>query len=214
VATVALIGALGGVVHRVERGDPATGDLLAARMARVEELLATIDGAVWLNQYANPAALEAHSQGTMREIAEALDHRVDWLFVAVSTTGTLGGCRRYVQQHGMNTRLVAVDADGSVLFGGDLVPDRVSRISELDTVVGCRLLARNEAIVAGASSGAVVQAFLQAAPDLAAGARVVLVLHDGGAPYLDTVYNDAWVARQLGVGAGELARRLDLNAST
>ena len=61
---------------------------------------------------------------------------------------------------------------------------------------------------------AVVQAFLQAAPDLAAGARVVLVLHDGGAPYLDTVYNDAWVARQLGVGAGELARRLDLNAST
>lgn len=234
VATVALIGALGGVVHRVERGDPATGDLLAARMARVEELLATIDGAVWLNQYANPAALEAHSQGTMREIAEALDHRVDWLFVAVSTTGTLGGCRRYVQQHGMNTRLVAVDADGSVLFGGDrcerlltgfgagvvspladgLVPDRVSRISELDTVAGCRLLARNEAIVAGASSGAVVQAFLQAAPDLAAGARVVLVLHDGGAPYLDTVYNDAWVARRLGVGAGELARRLDLNAST
>ena len=105
----------------------------------------------------------------------------------------------------MNTRLVAVDADGSVLFGGDrcerlltgfgagvvspladgLVPDRVSRIPELDTVVGCRLLARNEAIVAGASSGAVVQAFLQAAPDLAAGARVVLVLHDGGAPYLD-----------------------------
>ena len=65
----------------------------------------------------------------------------------------------------------ATHADG-------LVPDRVSRISELDTVAGCRLLARNEAIVAGASSGAVVQAFLQAAPGLAAGARVVLVLHD------------------------------------
>ena len=227
-ATVALIGALGGVVHRVQRTDPAVGDLLAARIARVRELVASIDGAVWLNQYANPAALEAHAQGTMREIAEALDHRVDHLFVAVSTTGTLGGCRLYVQRHAMHTRLVAVDADGSVLFGGDrserqltgfgagvvsplaegLVPDQLARISELDTVLGCRLLAGREAIVAGASSGAVVQAFLQAAPEMPPGSRVVLVLHDGGAPYLDTVYDDGWVARQLGVGADELASRL------
>lgn len=226
-ATVALIGALGGVVHRVQRADLAVS-LLAARIARVRELVASIDGAVWLNQYANPAAIEAHAQGTMREIAEAMDHRVDQLFVAVSTTGTLGGCRRYVQQHAMHTRLVAVDAAGSVLFGGDrserlltgfgagvvsplaegLVPDRVARISDLDSVLGCRLLARREAIVAGASSGAVVQAFLQAAPDLPPGSRVVLVLHDGGAPYLDTVYDDGWVARRLGVGAAELASLL------
>ncbi len=226
-ATVALIGALGGVVHRVTEPDAATGDLLAARMARVRELVATMRGAVWLNQYANPAALQAHA-GTMREIAEALDHRVDALFVAVSTTGTLGGCRRYIQQHGMTTRVVAVDAAGSVLFGGErserhltgfgagtvptlaqhLQPDGVARIGEVDTVIGCRLLAAREAIVAGASSGAVVQAFLHAAPALPSGAQVVLLLHDGGVPYLDSVYDDGWVERRLGVGADELRRRL------
>ncbi len=226
--TMALIRALGGIVHKVDRPDPATGDLLAARMALVGELVASIDGAVWLNQYANSAALDAHC-GTMREIAETLHHRVDRLYVAVSTTGTLGGCRRYVQQQAMETRLVAVDAVGSVLFGGGradrelsgfgagtlpalaegLEPDQVARVSEIDTVLGCRLLASREAIVAGASSGAVVQAFLRDAPRLPTGSQVVLLLHDGGAPYLDTVYDDDWVCRRLGLGAADLQRRLD-----
>lgn len=226
-ATVALIVALGAVVHTVERPDPVTGDLLAARMARVRELITILPGAVWLNQYANPAALRAHADGTMREVAEALDHRVDHLFVAVSTTGTLGGCGTYVREHAMRTRLVAVDALGSVLFGGerskrlltgfgagtvpplaeDLQPDAVVRIAEVDSIVGCRLLARREAIVAGASSGAVIQALLRAAPSFAPGDTAVVVLHDGGVPYLDSVYNDAWVEDHLGVDAAELQRR-------
>lgn len=228
VATVALIAALGGVIHRVEQPDPETGDLLAARMARVRELVTSIDGAVWLNQYANPAAIEAHCNGTMREIAEALHDRVDQLFVAVSTTGTLAGCQRYVREHGLDTQLVAVDACGSILFGGsraerqltgfgagtlpalaeNVVPDRVARVADIDSVVGCRLLARREAIVAGASSGAVVHAFLQAAPELPSGSHVVLLLHDGGVPYLDTVYDDEWVQSRLGVGAEQLRQRL------
>ena len=106
-----------------------------------------------------------------------------------------------VQLTGFGAGVVSPLAEG-------LVPDQLARISELDTVLGCRLLAGREAIVAGASSGAVVQAFLQAAPEMPPGSRVVLVLHDGGAPYLDTVYDDGWVARQLGVGADELASRL------
>ncbi len=222
-STAALILALGGIVHTVDRPDPATGDLLAARMARVRDLVARIDGAVWLNQYANHAAIEAH-RGTMREIAEALDHRVDRLYVAVSTTGTLSGCRSYVQQHALGTRLIAVDAVGSVLFGGGRAdrqlsgfgagtvpalaalaqPHEVVRISEIDTVVGCRLLARREAIVAGASSGAVVQAFLKDAAQLPSGTQAVLLLHDGGAPYLDTVYDDDWVSRRLGFDVAHL----------
>lgn len=228
VATVALIAALGGVIHRVEQPDPDTGDLLAARMAKVRELVARTDGAVWLNQYANPAAIEAHSNGTMREIAEALNHQVDQLFVAVSTTGTLAGCQRYVRQHAMTTELVAVDARGSILFGGaraerqltgfgagtvpslaqHVVPDRVARVADIDSVVGCRLLARREAIVAGASAGAVVHAFLQAAPERPPGSNVVLLLHDGGAPYLDTVYDDEWVRDRLGVAAADLRLRV------
>ena len=227
-ATVALIETLGGVIHRVERPDADTGDLLAARQDRVRELLTELPNAVWPNQYANGAARDAHSDGTMREIAEALDQRVDRLYVAVSTTGTIGGCAQYVREHGLTTRLIAVDACGSALFGGErhdrlltgfgagrispladgLVPAAVARIAEIDTIIGCRLLANREAIVAGASSGAVVQALLRDLDDVRPGERIVLIFHDGGVPYLPTVYDDAWVEANLGVGPEDLRRRV------
>lgn len=223
-ATVRLIEVLGARVHRVNAPDPATGGLLAARQAKVRALIEELPQAVWLNQYANPAAVEAHADGTMREIAEALDHRVDQIFVAVSTTGTFQGCAQYVTAHHMPTTMVAVDACGSVLFGGEsddrqltgfgagtvpdlargLVPDEVTRVTEVDTVLGCRLLAHREAIVAGASGGAVVQALLSHVPAMRPGTRAVIVLHDGGVPYLPTVYDDAWVAANLGVDPARL----------
>ena len=62
----------------------------------------------------------------MREIAEALDGQVDYLFAAVSTFGTLRGCVGYLRAQGMATRVVAVDAAGSILFqptlGRRLIP--------------------------------------------------------------------------------------------
>lgn len=98
-AALRTIRMLGGEIELVDRPDPVTGDLLTARLARVRELVAAIPGAVNLYQYGNPANPAAHTTGTMREIAESLDHRIDVLLVAVSTTGTLGGCTRYVHDH-------------------------------------------------------------------------------------------------------------------
>ena len=112
----------------------------------------------------------------MREIVEQLGRAPDRLFVAVSTTGTIGGCVRYLQQAGAETQVTAVDADGSVLFGGrrgerklpgfgaGVVPDLASltsvtdvvRVTAGDTVCGARALARREGILPGASGGAAV----------------------------------------------------------
>uniref|UniRef100_UPI00404B3E53 pyridoxal-phosphate dependent enzyme n=1 Tax=Brachybacterium sp. GPGPB12 TaxID=3023517 RepID=UPI00404B3E53 len=89
---VAAIRALGGRIEMVTDPDPETGDLLTARLRRVERLLSEIPGAVNLHQYGNPANPAAHEDGTMREIAEATGHRLDVLMAAVSTTGTLAGC--------------------------------------------------------------------------------------------------------------------------
>ena len=57
----------------------------------------------------------AHRQ-TMHEIAVALDGAVDYLFCPTSTCGTIRGCADYVREHGLSTRIVAVDALGSVIF--------------------------------------------------------------------------------------------------
>lgn len=227
--TLAHMRALGAVVHGVTEPDPETGDWLAARLTRVRELLDEIPDAVTLDQYSHPAALKAHSEGTMREVTEALGHAPDLLFVAMSTTGTVGGCLRQLRGMGADTHVVGVDAEGSVLFGGTRgprhlggfgagiipalsagsEPDEVARIPDVDSVVGCRVLAHREGILAGASGGAVVAALLERADRLPSGAEVVLVLHDGGVPYLDTVYDDEWVQSTLGVGPEELARRVE-----
>lgn len=226
---IASIRALGGEVDMVSEPDPVSGDLLTARLHRVQALLEEIPGAVNLHQYGNPANPGAHAAGTMREIAETLDHRLDVLMAAVSTTGTLAGCSAYLHEHRMPTLTVAVDAMGSVLFGGTaaprplpglgagvvtdisrtLAPDRVLRVDGVDCVVGARLLARREGILAGASTGGIVHALGTLVPDLAPGSRVVLIVHDGGVPYLSTVYDDDWVRETLGAGADTLAAATD-----
>ena len=210
--------ALGAEVRVVSCPDPETGDLLAARLALVRELLATTPGSFWPNQYANPSNPAAHADGTMREIDEALGGEVDYLFVATSTAGTLRGCCDYLSDYGRSTRVVAVDAVGSALFGGSRAPrelpgfgagvetelsrsaqfDRLVRVSDLDCVLGCRRLVQREAIFAGGSSGAVAAALLLLAPSLPAGSRCALIFPDGGAGYLQTIYDDGWVAGRLG----------------
>lgn len=220
--------ALGARVVVVTEPDPATGDLLVARLRTLGRLLDEHPGAHWPDQYANPANPGAHAAGTMREIDLALDGRIDLLLVATSTTGTVAGCLDHLRAAGRSTRVVAVDARGSALFGGTPGPrrlpglgagvatalseraavDEVVRVDDIDCVVGCRRLADREAILAGASGGGVMVALERLAPELAPGARVALILPDGGAGYLETVFDDDWVARELGVGAAELGARV------
>lgn len=225
-ATLAMLRALGAEVVAVDTPDPETGDWLVARLNRVQALVAERPGAVWLDQYSNAAAVRAHADGTMREIDEALAGRVDWLFVATSTTGTIAGCLEHVRRAGLPTRVVAVDAEGSVLFGGQrgtrllagygagvvpalaegLRPDEVARIPDADAVVGARALAAREGILAGASAGAVAAAVARLAPRLSG--NVALILHDGGQPYAATIFDDAWVAAELGLDPDTVSERV------
>ncbi|KUL55246.1 2,3-diaminopropionate biosynthesis protein SbnA [Streptomyces sp. NRRL F-4489] len=214
----AILRAYGAEVELVTEPDPASGEYLPRRLRRVAELAAAIPDSYVPGQYGNPFNPRAHLE-TMREIDQALGGAVDYLFCAAGTTGTLNGCAAYVRAQGLPTTVVAVDAVGSRIFGSPavcprLIPghgaavvpalfdpaaaDRVLHVSDLEAVVGCRRLVRHEAILAGGSSGALVAALEQAAPDIEPGASCVLVLPDGGDRYLDTIYSDAWVRHHFG----------------
>lgn len=227
-ATATYMRALGATVHMITEPDPDTGDWLVARRRRVTELMEEFEGAVNFDQYSNQAAFRAHEEGTMSEIVGTLNAAPDYLFVAVSTTGTIGGCQRYLRNRGLGTTIVAVDATGSALFGGErgdrvlpgygagmvtelsraVDPDEVVRVDPIDAIIGARRLARTDAILPGASGGAVVAAFEQFAPRMAPGETAVLIFHDDGRPYLDTVYSDEWVCATLGVDLPNLNERI------
>jgi N-(2-amino-2-carboxyethyl)-L-glutamate synthase len=152
----AVLHAFGAEVEVVTKPDPLTGEYLPTRLQRVRELLDSVPYAFWPNQYANPLNPQAH-EATMREILVALDGKVDYLFSATSTTGTLRGCHAYLRRQGLTTTTVAVDAVGSALFGtasgrprlipghgasvrpellDPAVADMVVHVSDLDCVVG------------------------------------------------------------------------------
>lgn len=214
---LAILRAYQAEIEMIGAPDPATGEYLPARVRRVRELLASMPHAYRPNQYANPLNAAAQRQ-TMAEIVAALDGRIDYLFLSTGTCGTLVGCGDYLREQGLPTRIVAVDAVGSAIFGqvpaprlipghgasvtpqlaGSAAPDEVTHVSDLDCVVGCRLLVNREAVLAGGSSGATVAALLRYLPDVPDGATCVLIFPDNGDRYLDTIYSDDWVTEHFG----------------
>ena len=112
-----LLKCYGAEIEYVTEPDPKTGEYLQARIDRVQALLSSTENSFWPNQYANIWNPKAHHE-TMHEITEELDGRVDYLFCATSTCGTLRGCAEYVRNGGLKTKIFAVDAVGSVIFGG------------------------------------------------------------------------------------------------
>lgn len=201
----------------VEEPDPEIGTFLAARIKRVQNLLDTIPKSFNCNQYVNRLNPESHYQ-TISEIMDALDGQVDYLFCATSTCGTLRGSSEYISQNNLDTKVIAVDAIGSVIFGDTpkprLVPghgagvvpphyqsgleDEHILVSDLDCVLGCRRLVKQEAIFSGGSAGAVMSAIMKLENELAPGSTCVAILADRGGRYLDTIYNDEWVKTNFG----------------
>ncbi|GAB7034766.1 2,3-diaminopropionate biosynthesis protein SbnA [Streptomyces platensis subsp. malvinus] len=212
-----LMQALGSEVHVITTPDPVDG-LLGARLAHVRELCADNEDFVWLDQYANPDNGQAHYGTTGPEILKAFPD-LSVLFVGAGTTGTLMGCARYLRDHKPSARVVAVDAEGSVTFGGPartrMIPglgtgvrpplldeslvDDVVLVAEPDTIRSCRRLARR-GFLFGGSTGTVVSGALAwlARHPLPPGGRAVAIAPDLGERYLDTVYQEQWVADLYG----------------
>ena len=214
---IALIKAYGSEIDMTLVPDPVTKEFLKARLDRVQSLLWTHKNSFWPNQYANLYNPIAHYK-TMEEIVNGLDGTVDYLFCATSTCGTIRGCAEYVRAQDLPTKICAVDAKGSVIFGGlaahRLIPghgaavvpdlyqlnlaDRFIHVSDTDCIVGCRRLAKHEALLAGGSSGGIIMAVDEIKHSIPDGVNCVLLFADRGERYMDTIFSDVWVNEHFG----------------
>jgi cysteine synthase A len=178
-------------------------------IAKAEELLATIPGAVMPGQFTNPANPAIHERTTAEEIWADTDGKVDVLISGVGTGGTLTGVARALRPRRPELKIIAVEPSASpVLSGGEHTPHPIQGIgagfipeildtSEIDEVVkveneaaiqAARELAKVEGIPGGISSGAAVDAALQVAKrDDMAGKLMVVIIPSFAERYITTV---------------------------
>jgi N-(2-amino-2-carboxyethyl)-L-glutamate synthase len=215
-ATRRIMEALGSRVHIITQ-PAAQGGYVGARIAYVRRLCAADSRYVWLDQYANPGNWRAHFRTTAPEIAAQFPD-LDVLFVGAGTTGTLMGCARYFRQWHRPVHIVAVDAVGSVTFGGDpgrrLIPglgmsvppplldqslvDDVVLVEEVDTIRACHRLAR-KGFLFGGSTGTVVSGAIRWLEEHDGhGLVAAAIAPDLGERYVDTVYQTNWVQHLYG----------------
>jgi cysteine synthase A len=223
VGTIRLMEALGSEVHVVDE-PAAVGGLLAARINHVQALCASDDRYVWLNQYSNPGNANAHYRKTAPAVARHFP-QLDVLFVAAGTTGTLMGCARYFREWHRQVKIVAVDAVGSVTFGGPpgrrMIPgagtsvrpplldeslvDEVIWVEEVDTIRACHQMAARGFLFGGSTGTVVSGAMTWLAQHDEQELTAVALAPDMGERYLETIYKPEWVQDVYGgaaVGAG------------
>src|SRR6476619_1261787 len=200
----------------VVRDRDSAGGFLGTRLKVIDNILCSDPNAVWLNQYANIANKNVHAEQTGNEIAAEFD-KVDWLFVGTGTTGTLCGVSERLRQEFPSIKVVAVEPVGSVTFGGkpgkrnipgigasvrpklaDFAnPDRIVAVKEEKTVEACLSFVRNYHLLVGGSTGTVLAAVQQLAPEFSRGDTIVAISADLGEKYLDTIYDPAWVEKVI-----------------
>jgi cysteine synthase A len=217
-ATEKLLRIYGAEIHKVTTADES-GTYLGARLAHIAELENKYQNSFWTNQYSNSATLLAHEL-TIAELIQQAPIPIDYLFLATSTCGTIMSCTRELKKRSLHTKVVPVDAFGSIIFSDQTAKRRIpgmgaSRksdfldrslvedpvlVNDLESVHGCRQLMDREAILAGGSTGAVVAAIGRILPTLPPMSSLAFFIADRGERYLDTVYSEDWV---LGITSTE-----------
>ena len=210
-----LIKKFGAEVIKVTIPDSSGGYLLN-RIEKVSELLSEISNSYWVNQYENPLNREAYYSTLGPEICDEVD-KVDYLFLGVSSGGTIAGVSRCVKEKYPKSRVIAVDIEGSVIFGGapakryipgigaSKVPenlkyaaiDDVVTVSEKETIESCHNLLTNHYVFVGGSSGTVVAAINKYFKNkkVTRLTNVVTIFPDRGERYINTIYNEQWCSK-------------------
>ena len=157
------------------------------------------------DQFSNPANPEIHRKTTAVEILSALEGPIDAFVAGVGTGGTITGVGEVLKAKNPKVLIVAVEPTTSaVLSGGEPGPhkiqgigagfipkvlnraiiDRIITVTDDEAYRTAKLLAKEEGLLVGISSGANVIAAMRVAKSLGPGKQVVTVLPDTGERYI------------------------------
>jgi cystathionine beta-synthase len=178
-----------------------------------DRLAEEIPGGYKPDQYSNPANPEAHYETTGPEIWEQTGGELDALVIAVGTGGTISGAARYLKEQKPDLLVIGADPEGSIYssqrahpylvegIGEDFWPetydpslvDEYVTVSDRDSFLTARRLAREEGLLVGGSTGTAVHAMLMVARRFAEEATLLTIVPDGGRQYLSKFYDDNWM---------------------
>ena len=180
-------------------------DGMRGAMQRAEQIAKQTPLAVCLQAFTNRANSRVHAETTAREIWEDTDGKVGIVIAPIGTGGTAAGCAAFFREHGVP--VVGVEPAGSPVLtegragahdipglGAGFIPEiltpgelaEILAVQDCDAIAGARALARDEALLLGPASGAVVHAAVTLArrPENA-GKLLVAVLPDCAERYLE-----------------------------
>ncbi len=198
-------------------GDPGHYHEVAQR------IVAETPGAIFADQFNNPANTEAHYRTTGAELWEQTGGRIDALVAGMGTSGTLVGAGRYLKEKNPAIKVVVSDPMGSVYFnyitsgdpkgeGSSILEgvgigrlpgifdkgpiDEIIRIDDREALGVMRRIIENEGLFVGGSAGLSVAGALKVARDLGPGKTIVTVLCDSGRNYMSRIFDQDWLAAQ------------------
>lgn len=178
------------------------------------------NGALWANQWDNPANWQGHYQSTGPEIWDQTDGKVDGFICAMGTGGTLAGISTYLKEQNQDVKIGLADPMGAAMYSyyktGELASEGSSitegigqgritgnvaqakvdlpfRIPDEEALPIVFDLLKDEGLCLGGSSGINVAGAIRLARELGPGHTIVTILCDGGQRYQSKLFNPVFL---------------------
>lgn len=221
----ALLKAYGAEVIVVTEKDDC-GNYHKTRISLANKMANEIENSFRPDQCFSYLNSQAHYLSTVREIISDCNENLAAIVIPVSTGGQIGGISRYIKEFYPHIKIIGVDAEGSVAFGGiphlykipgiglgwtpnnidiNLI-DEIYKLKDEAAFVTARIVARQEGILIGPTSGASLLVGLHLASQFPNTKNILCMGADGGDRYVKTLFNDEWMK--------ENEFSLDTNTST